>query len=78
MYGNIQHPDITAAEATGYPRSRPSIPDRRTVERGYIRETIEAFALYCMGKQDLVEDYLTEHRTDYQDFQWEVYGEVAY
>lgn len=76
---DIQHPDITEALRTGYPRRFPNHDqDRETVEREFIEENEDGFLLFCMARREIVEDYLAEHQDEFREFKWSTYGEVAY
>lgn len=76
---DIQHPDITAAELTGYPRRfLPELPDHETLAREFILDKGDDFFEWCMGKADLVEDYLCECRAEYQDWQYNNYRAIGW
>lgn len=76
---NIQHPDITAAERTGYPRRTfPPMPMMGTAYELYIKDNEQDFLDYCLGRLELVEDYIFSRHSDFQDWQYENYREVAY
>lgn len=76
---DIQHPDITEADRTGYPRRiLPIKPDRDTLLREFLRERKEEFFLYCLGLSEVVDDFLEENRNDFQDWQWDTYRDVGW
>ncbi len=75
----IQHPDITQAERTGYPfRMFPAKPDRATTVRMFMEENRYDFFLYCMGLSDVIEDYLEKNCQEFQDWQWDNYRDVGW
>lgn len=76
---DLQHPDITEAERTGYPKQiHCRAPDRFTVEREFIEDTSWLFTEFCTGIFGVVEDYISKYHIEYQEFQMEAYGEVYY
>ena len=76
---DLQHPDITAAQATGYPRrSFPQVPPEYEAMKSFIQENEQDFLSYCLECGDLVEDYVFAHHDTFQDWQYEHFREVAY
>lgn len=76
---DLQHPDITEAERTGFPRRTfPPIPPRSEAFQRFIKENEQDFIDYCLDDVSLVEDYVFEHHDDFQEWQWDNFREVAY
>lgn len=76
---DLQHPDITVAELTGYPRRTfPPIPSRSEAFRLFIKENERDFLDYCLDDVSLVEDYVFDRHDNFQDWQYENYREAAY
>lgn len=76
---DIQHPDITEAERTGYPRRVfPPILSRSEAFRRFIEENERDFLDYCLDDVSLVEDYVFDRHDSFQDWQYENFREVAY
>ena len=76
---DLEHPDITCAQSTGYPRQRPvEMPTRREVEQAFLEETQDDFFRFCRDLSDIVEEYLAENQIAFQDFQWETWGLIEY
>lgn len=76
---DIQHPDITEAERTGYPlRMFHPMPSRSEVFQRFIKENERDFLDYCLDDVSLVEDYVFDRRDSFKDWQYENYREVAY
>lgn len=76
---DLQHPDITEAERTGYPRRAfPPIPSRSDAFRRFIEENERDFLDYCLDDVSLVEDYVFDRRESFQDWQYNNFREVAY
>jgi len=66
---NIQHPDITEAERTGYPQRRTvSVPLTNKIIRNYIDEEKDEFIDFCMMRQDVIDDYLRTTADYFEDW----------
>lgn len=76
---DLQHPDITQAERTGYPlRTFPYMPSKREAYKSFIRENERDFLAYCLDIEDLVDDYVFDRHDTFQDWQYENFREVDY
>lgn len=76
---DLQHPDITAALRTGYPRRTfPPMPSKWEAYKSFIRENEQDFLAYCLDIDDLVDDYVFDRHDNFQTWQYENYLEVAY
>ena len=66
---DIQHPDITGAERTGYPARRMvSVPLTDKIIRNYIWEQRQEFIDFCMFKRDVVDGFLGDMQDDFEDW----------
>lgn len=66
---DIQHPDITAAELTGYPwRPRRKLEYSPELLREFTKEMEWAFLDFCRYKEELVEEFVQEQYQDFQDW----------
>ena len=66
---NIQHPDITSAERTGYPRKRMvtlDITDKMI--RNYIWEEKTEFIDFCIQDGAIIDQFLALMRDDFEDW----------
>lgn len=70
---NIQHPDITAAERTGYPsRRHVSVEITDTAIRNYITEDVGSFLDFCFMDKHAVDRYLEATRAQFENWCKEV------
>lgn len=60
---DIEHPDITCAERTGYPCPAPykvEVEVTESVQRSYINDNKEDFIDWCFADPEIIRRYLAE------------------
>lgn len=67
---DIQHPDITAAEKTGYPFPRKmSIEIPESVVKDYCQQEFESFWYFLtVTAPDAITGFLDDYPTEFNDF----------
>ena len=67
---DLQHPDITSAERTGYPTKPYAVKIELDsgVQRAYIKDTEDDFIDWCFADPDIIQRYLEE--TERSLFEW--------
>lgn len=69
---NIQHPDITAAERTGYPMRHVCVEVTDAAIRNYITEDVGSFLDFCFMDKDAVDRYLDATMRQFENWCKEV------
>lgn len=59
---DLQHPDITSAERTGYPTKPYAVKIELDsgVQRAYIKDNEDDFIDWCFADPDIIQHYLEE------------------
>lgn len=66
----LEHPDVTCAQRTGYPMgAEPENVDCRENRSEYLQERIQDFLAWLWaGDEDVIERFIAENQRDYRNW----------